>query len=78
MEIAREDAQTLWTKLSTRTWGTLYDLLYNDYYEGHRIGLNRDLVYHVMQVAQINNEKNVSFPETSEDFYETLTDQLTR
>lgn len=76
MELTRDNAVRLWGMLPTRSWESLYNLLYNDYYEGHEVGLSRDLVYRLMQIAQVCQNNNAEFPPTSEDLYETLNDRL--
>lgn len=76
MELTRENALRLWGMLPARSWESVYNLLYNDYYEGHETGFNRDLVYRLMQLAQTFQNNNAEFPPTSEDFYETLNDRL--
>lgn len=74
--LTEDNSYKLWEMLSVRSWESLYNLLYNDYYEGHKIGLDNELVYQVMQIAERFENNNTQFPQTDDEFYQTLTQQL--
>lgn len=70
-----DDAYKLW-QMTNKSWEALYNLLYRDYYEGHKIGLERRLVYQVMQVAGGLQDSDTPFPETWEEFHAFINQQL--
>ncbi len=74
--LTEDNSYKLWQMLSIRSWESLYNLLYEDYYEGHKVGLENELVYQIMQLAERFENSNVEFPQTYEQFYQTLTQQL--
>ncbi len=73
--LTEDNSYKLW-EMTNRSWESLYNLLYNDYYEGHKLGLDKDLVYQIMQIAEKFENNETEFPQTHEQFYETLTQQL--
>lgn len=74
--LSEDNSYKLWKMLSIRSWESLYNLLYNDYYEGHKVGLEEQLVYEIMKIAEKFESNSADFPETYEQFYQTLTPQL--
>lgn len=75
-DLSEDNASLLWQKIDNKSWESLYNLLYNDYYEGHKVGLDRDLVYQIMQIALKFEGSNVEFPQTVDQFHGTLSGQL--
>jgi len=73
--LTEDNSYKLWEQID-KSWESLYNLLYNDYYEGHKIGLDKDLVYDLMQIAEKLESSQTEFPQTYEQFYETLYQQL--
>lgn len=73
--LTEDSSYKLW-ELAEKSWEGLYNLLYKDYYEGGKIGLDNDLVYQIMQVAQRFQSNEAQFPQTHDQFYETLNQQL--
>lgn len=73
--VTEDEAYKLW-QTTNRSWESLYNLLYSDYYEKHKIGLDRSLEYKIMRLAQQLKDSNIDFPSTYEQFYQTLNDRL--
>ncbi len=74
--LSEDNSYKLWQMLPTRSWESLYNLLYNDYYEGHKIGLDNQLVYDLMLIAEKLQNSTAEFPETDQQFYQSLAQQL--
>lgn len=75
-DFSEDDSYKLWELTTNRSWENLYNLLYADYYEGHKVGLDNQLVYNLMETAQKFQDSETEFPEDSDQFYQTLTQQL--
>lgn len=74
--LSENDSYKLYGMDVNKSWESLYNLLYNDYVEGHKIGLDENLVHRLMGIAKSCEVNNVSFPQTHDDFYESLTQML--
>ncbi len=74
--LSEDNAYKLWQMLPNRSWESLYNLLYNDYYEGHKIGWDENLIYQLMQMAQTFQSNEAQFPQTEQQFYETISQRL--
>ncbi len=74
--LSEDNSYKLWEMLPNRSWESLYNLLYNDYYEGHKIGWDENLIYQLMQMAQTFQSNEAQFPQTEEQFYETISQRL--
>lgn len=76
MAYLTEDNSYKLFQMANKSWESLYNLLYKDYYEGDKVGLDNDLVYQIMQIAQRFESNGAAFPETHDQFFETLSQQL--
>ena len=66
--LTEDNSYKLW-QMAGKSWESLYNLLYKDYYEGEKVGLDNTLVYQIMQVAEKFQNNEAEFPETHDQFY---------
>lgn len=76
--ISENNSYKIWQNLDSETWETLYNLVYEDYNGGSRLGIdNKNLEYQIMQVARnLIEADGASFPASWEQFHTFLNEQL--
>lgn len=72
--LTENQAYSVW-KMIERSWESLYNFLYTDYYQDQKTGLDRELEYKLMQIAGKFKDTRIQFPQTYNQFYE-VTNQL--
>lgn len=79
--LLENNAYKVW-QITEKSWKNLYDLLYTQYYTGGKIELNDNLdkpmVYRLMKIAEKYKNSGANFPQTHDQFYEILNNELNR
>lgn len=75
--LTEDKAYNLWEQ-TERSWEDLHNLLYDVYYNGRPLNLDRDTVYKMMQIAKSFDNQERNFPETNTEFYEVVNQYLNK
>lgn len=75
--LTEDKAYNLWEQ-TERSWEDLYNVLYDVYYNGRPLNMDRDTVYKMMQIAKSFDNQERNFPETNTEFYEVVNQYLNK